>query len=475
MVKTYFILLLCCCLSLHSQAIHFFEGDYQAALQKAKAENKNVFICFSATWCGPCKMMKKLVFTDERIIAYTDKHFVSLYLDIDIQENEILQKRISPQFAGGVPYLCILSPEEEVLKEHPSTMSVSQMRKFLQLKPNQLLHRKLQAAPEAEEAPQLFQNKDTYAEILQKSRETGKNMLLYFSSHYCGPCRQMQKSTFSNEPIIKYTEKNYITGRFDIDRLEDRKLCVRYHNQQGGIPYLVIATPEEKILRSHTGYMDSTSFMNFVKSEDTGTAVVSILPADSVHFTEYNPTLLSRFFYQQYNSPWKLEVICGIHATTLRTTGALSDLDFNYRVGYEAGIAFNRVGKHFRLCPGISFISKGGKTKDYTVRQNYLEMPVKFGWIFHNSYRGWYQCLDVTPYGSVRVGHKVKNHRSDLPDHYFETDKFDYGLRFALHAKFGSGEIEGGYNLGLHNISSYSGGGMYNRGFFLNIALSFGG
>lgn len=99
------------------QAIHFFEGDYTSALEKAKTENKNLFICFSASWCGPCKMMEKYVFPDEKVAQYVDTHFIPLHLDIDIQENAALQKRINPEYAGVVPHLCILSPEETLIKE----------------------------------------------------------------------------------------------------------------------------------------------------------------------------------------------------------------------------------------------------------------------------------------------------------------------------------------------------------------------
>lgn len=464
------------CFVFNCQAIHFFEGDYTSALKKAKTENKNLFICFSASWCGPCKMMEKYVFPNEKVAQYVDTHFIPLHLDIDIQENAALQKRINPEYAGVVPHLCILSPEETLIKESGGALSIPQMLKFLQITPKNALHRKIAKSSDIDSIQQLFAYKDSYQQILEKAQRENKNMLLCFSSHYCGPCRLMKKTTFSSPFIVDYAQEHYVPGYLDLDKEENIKLCVRYLNKDRIVPYLVIASPDEKIINKHTGYMDSTAFMAFLRT-DSLPSRTDILPQDEVRveYVQSTPTWWNKFIYSQQTGHWKLELLTGINVTTLKTSGNLSALDFNHRIGYEAGIAFNRSWQHFRLAPGLSFISKGGKNKDYTLRQNYLEVPVKIGWIFHNPGYGWYQCLDVTPYGSLRVGHKLKRSDTAIPKAFFETDKFDYGLRFALHARFSSGKIEGGYNLGLHNISSVPGGGMYHRGFFLNLMLSLGG
>ena len=465
-------------LALHSnsQAIHFFEGDYTLALKKAKAENKNLFICFSASWCGPCKMMEKYVFPNEKVTQYVDTHFIPLHLDIDIQENAALQKRINPEYAGTVPHLCILSPEETLIKESRGALSISQILKFVQITPQNALHRKIAKSSDSDSTQQLFAHKDSYQQILAKARQENKNMLLCFSSHYCSPCYLMKKTTFSSPSVVDYVQEHYVPGYLDLDKEENIKLCVRYLNNDRIVPYLVVASPDEKIINKHIGYMDSTAFMAFLRT-DSLPPRADILPQDAVRieYIQSTPTWLNKFIYNQQTGRWKLEILTGMNVTTLKTSGNLSVLDFNHRIGYEAGIAFNRSWQHFRLTPGLSFISKGGRSKDYTLRQNYLEIPVKIGWIFHNPGNGWYQCLDVTPYGSLRVGHKLKRSDTAIPKAFFETDKFDYGLRFALHARFSSGKIEGGYNLGLHNISSVPGGGMYHRGFFLNLMLSLGG
>lgn len=165
-----------------------------------------------------------------------------------------------------------------------------------------------------------------------------------------------------------------------------------------------------------------------------------------------------------------MHINAGINTTTLKTGGELKDVDFHYRAGYELGFSFERAGKHFAVAPGLAFISKGGKNKEITLRQNYAELPVKLTWIYCNKNNGWWRGLSVAPYGSLRIGDKLKN-KSALSDEVFRTQRFDYGLRFATNLRYSSFDFEAGYQLGLQNISDHPGGKMYHRGFFLNVAL----
>lgn len=77
----YLIVILVLGLSLIAGEIQF-EHDFKTALQKAKAQNKEVMMIYSATWCPECDYMKEVVFKDRKVIDYIQKHFVVLSLDI---------------------------------------------------------------------------------------------------------------------------------------------------------------------------------------------------------------------------------------------------------------------------------------------------------------------------------------------------------------------------------------------------------
>lgn len=89
---------------------------FQATLAKAKTENKNVFIIFSATWCGPCKLLKNVIH-DEYNIQYFEEHYIILELyDHEIGDNKLLENygtdSILAEYKGdttAVPYWLILN------------------------------------------------------------------------------------------------------------------------------------------------------------------------------------------------------------------------------------------------------------------------------------------------------------------------------------------------------------------------------
>lgn len=73
--------------------IKFDEGNFSSLLAKAKKENKLIFLDAYASWCGPCKLMAKNIFTLQSVGDYYNSHFVNAKMDMEKGEGVALAKK----------------------------------------------------------------------------------------------------------------------------------------------------------------------------------------------------------------------------------------------------------------------------------------------------------------------------------------------------------------------------------------------
>lgn len=87
--------------------IEFFEGTWQQVLDKAKKENKLVFVDAYTVWCGPCKYMSNAVFTDKAVGEYYNKSFVNYKFDMEKGEGPTFARKYT---VNSYPSLIFLTP-----------------------------------------------------------------------------------------------------------------------------------------------------------------------------------------------------------------------------------------------------------------------------------------------------------------------------------------------------------------------------
>lgn len=63
--------------------IEFVENDWNAAVKKASAQKKYIFVDCYATWCGPCKMLKMQTFSNKKVADFFNDKFVNVSIDME--------------------------------------------------------------------------------------------------------------------------------------------------------------------------------------------------------------------------------------------------------------------------------------------------------------------------------------------------------------------------------------------------------
>jgi thiol:disulfide interchange protein len=102
-------------------------GDFASALARAAKSKKLVFIDFYATWCGPCKMMDRTVYSDSSV-AQVAAAFVNRKVDAENGEGIALAQRYRIE---AYPTLVVVDPTGAEVARETGYRPADRFRRFL--------------------------------------------------------------------------------------------------------------------------------------------------------------------------------------------------------------------------------------------------------------------------------------------------------------------------------------------------------
>jgi len=107
--------------------ISFNHNSWNEILEEAKKQDKLIFVDCYTTWCGPCKMMSKTVFTDQEVGEYFNQQFVNVKLDMEKEPGIALKTKFG---VNAYPTLLIIDADENIVHKMVGAMPKAELLTF---------------------------------------------------------------------------------------------------------------------------------------------------------------------------------------------------------------------------------------------------------------------------------------------------------------------------------------------------------
>ncbi|PTT01284.1 hypothetical protein DBR11_07735 [Pedobacter sp. HMWF019] len=109
--------------SAQNREIAFKEADWKTQLAVAKKENKIIFFDAYTSWCGPCKVMAKQVFTKDSVADLFNNTFLNVKYDMEKGEGPALKDKYE---VSAFPTYLFINGDGEIVHKIVGSMSASE-------------------------------------------------------------------------------------------------------------------------------------------------------------------------------------------------------------------------------------------------------------------------------------------------------------------------------------------------------------
>lgn len=120
-----------------------------------------------------------------------------------------------------------------------------------------------------------------YATAQQKSVQTGKPMILFFTGKWCVPCRIMKREIWANPDVTQHVNQNFVPVQIDVNNEDSEEIMNGYKIK--GAPVMIVTDANGNVLGWRAGKIQKQEFMNLLKSAVSLRSEEKLLPSHASH------------------------------------------------------------------------------------------------------------------------------------------------------------------------------------------------
>ena len=221
-----------------------FLTDYNAALARAKAEGKPLFVDFTGVTCTNCRWNEKNVFPRGDVQSELSQYIrVQLYTD---RPGDVPNQKLQLAKFGDVAlplYGVVNSQTGAVVDKYAGTITdVSGFTRFLSKS------RLASATPTPAPTPMLWATYSPSAVV--SAAGAGKPIIIDFTAAWCVNCKEIEHDVFDNPTVSPTLAQGFVTLRADLtDFNSPASVAVEKQYGFGSLPTIVVLGPSGKEIR----------------------------------------------------------------------------------------------------------------------------------------------------------------------------------------------------------------------------------